>query len=406
MMAIQGAQQSQKSLRNYIIEKKLDIEVQYAEYIAKHYTDYKAKRNLYDFIDMLEFATMSDLDVPTLDYLIIDEAQDLSTLQWTIVNILASSAEHIIIAGDDKQTINDFAGADVDTFLSLPGKVITLERSHRVPKAIYELANKLTIRMKKYRKEGSVWQPKKTTDGGSIHIVDDLPIYDMLSGTWLVLTRAAYQLEPFKEKLIELGTMAPLLFTMPDGAAPIDMDILFLANAIETFQRQIPKGFSFNKLNVNVEDGLKEQKNKMKYIKLIKKYCADMCQDLNMIDPDLIEALDNGTKWYKLFKRVNPQVLEYCKNVFPRYKQDGNNMFKDAPIRLTTIHKAKGTEADNVYVLLSIPKNPYMSMISGEDDSEAKVFYVAVTRAKHKLFLGRGPVTSKYSYEYLLRNSG
>lgn len=62
-------------------------------------------------------------------------------------------------------------------------------------------------------------------------------------------------------------------------------------------------------------------------------------------------------------------------------------MFKDAPVRLMTIHAAKGREADNVIVYLNIPKTVADTLRYDDSDVELKVLYVAITRAKQNLYL-------------------
>lgn len=386
-----------------MVKKNINLNVDYAyvEHIATAYSNYKSSRNIYDFTDMLIFAVEGELDTPELDYLIIDEAQDLSALQWSVINKLAATSKKVIVAGDDKQTINDFNGADVDTFLSLPGKVTTLEQSYRVPKAVYDLANRVVPFMLKYRKEGSNWKPRITDDGGSLQYVEDIPVFDMFQGTWLLLARASFQLEKIRDRLIEIGNIAPLLFTMPDEEPPIDMDILLLARSIELLQK---KNYDFHKLEVYPKDNLKTQQHKMTYINLFKKYCIDTPKKQGLSEI-LINLLNEKTPWYDVMKKIPNTTLNYIKNIYPRYKKDGTRLFKDAPIRLMTIHKAKGTEADNVLLLMDIPKTPYQTMISGENDSEAKVFYVAVTRAKKNLYLYTQNPKNRYSYHYYLQNS-
>ena len=65
----------------------------------------------------------------------IDEAQDLSLLQWEMVRKIWSRAEKTYIAGDDDQAIFKWAGADVDHFIALKEEVDdiqTLDQSYRI----------------------------------------------------------------------------------------------------------------------------------------------------------------------------------------------------------------------------------------------------------------------------------
>ena len=60
----------------------------------------------------------SALDV---DICIFDEAQDLSSLQFSMAIKLSKLASEVYIAGDDDQAIFSWAGADVKKFLNLNG---------------------------------------------------------------------------------------------------------------------------------------------------------------------------------------------------------------------------------------------------------------------------------------------
>jgi superfamily I DNA/RNA helicase len=58
-------------------------------------------------------------------------------------------------------------------------------------------------------------------------------------------------------------------------------------------------------------------------------------------------------------------------------------------VRVLTIHGAKGAEADTVYLHTGItPKIKRSIAIPGPDsEAEARVWYVGITRAKHRLYL-------------------
>ena len=68
---------------------------------------------------------------PSFDLMIIDEAQDLTPLQWKFVYKLGEKAKRIYLAGDDDQAIYEWNGADVKSFQNFPGKDVVLKYSHR-----------------------------------------------------------------------------------------------------------------------------------------------------------------------------------------------------------------------------------------------------------------------------------
>jgi superfamily I DNA/RNA helicase len=68
-----------------------------------------------DFTDMVENFLINDHSFET-DYFIVDEAQDLTPLQWDFVYLMAAKAKKVYIAGDDDQAIHEWNGASVEEF--------------------------------------------------------------------------------------------------------------------------------------------------------------------------------------------------------------------------------------------------------------------------------------------------
>ena len=96
--------------------------------------NYKKAYSLKDYTDMIENFIVSEL-CPKYDVVFIDEAQDLSPIQWKMFDILKKNSKYIILAGDDDQAIYGWAGADVKRFQQEPAKEIVLPQSYRVPKS-------------------------------------------------------------------------------------------------------------------------------------------------------------------------------------------------------------------------------------------------------------------------------
>ena len=113
--------------------RKVDLRDQYnissieqdwttVNFVDKCLREYKESMGLYDFTDMLEqFAKGGTQFCPEFDLCFLDEAQDLSPLQWDIAHLLDSQSKKMYCAGDDDQAIYRWAGADVDHFINLPG---------------------------------------------------------------------------------------------------------------------------------------------------------------------------------------------------------------------------------------------------------------------------------------------
>jgi superfamily I DNA/RNA helicase len=106
---------------------------------------FKAARSMIDFNDML-YKFREEGPFPKLDMIVIDEAQDLSALQWSVVWRLVQhnpNAE-VWFGGDDDQAIYEWAGADLTTFLACATKESkVLRQSFRVPPEIQQVAKRI-----------------------------------------------------------------------------------------------------------------------------------------------------------------------------------------------------------------------------------------------------------------------
>ena len=97
------------------------------------YRSYKKQNDKFDFTDMIQLF-VDQGTAPNLDVLIVDEAQDLTPLQWKQVNILKQSAQRVWYAGDDDQAIHRWMGVDVNQFMKICNDIEVLKQSYRVPK--------------------------------------------------------------------------------------------------------------------------------------------------------------------------------------------------------------------------------------------------------------------------------
>ena len=105
-------------IKNVSIEEEYNTDM-YSEDIDKHQLqiikdevdNYKQAYNLVDFTDMIEKFNVAEL-CPKYDVIFVDEAQDLSPIQWKMYDILKKNSNHVILAGDDDQAIYGWAGAD------------------------------------------------------------------------------------------------------------------------------------------------------------------------------------------------------------------------------------------------------------------------------------------------------
>ena len=128
----------------------LDIERDTLYLLDRELTRFKHEKGMIDYDDMLENFTAQDVS-PSFDVLFIDEAQDLSPLQWKMVRGMWAKSDKTYLAGDDDQAIFKWAGADVDHFIALRDDVDdikVLDQSYRIPGGpIHELSQKIIARV-------------------------------------------------------------------------------------------------------------------------------------------------------------------------------------------------------------------------------------------------------------------
>ena len=356
-----------------------DLHWQQLKVLDKAYSDYKRVKGKYDFVDMIE-KFIAEGTSPEFDLLIVDEAQDLAPLQWSMVKkVLVPNSKEIYYAGDDDQAIYSWMGVDVGQFLNASKDKMILKKSYRVPEVVHDMADSL---IKKVRtRENKKWQPLKQK--GFITWYRDILDVDLSSGEWLILARTNYIVSKVCLKLKEDGH----LFWREGIGWSISPNVL---NAIEVWLKLCKKETltseqlkTFSKLidpNIITKSGRKI----MATLELEQTYTLqDIISKCNL-------QATSETPWQNVLK-VSEQEVAYITSV----RRRGEKILTAAPrVRVSTIHKAKGGEADNVALLLDSTK---ACADNWDQDSEYRVFYVGMTRAKKSLHLIES--TAQYRFE-------
>jgi superfamily I DNA/RNA helicase len=127
-------------VNNDLLQQKFSF---YIKNYIEQYLAFKNNNNLADFNDVILNVITPDFEsrLPTFELLIIDEAQDLSDLQWAFINKLIPKAKDVYVAGDDDQAIMINFGASSHAFLELEGDEKILPQSYRVPKEVTDYVN-------------------------------------------------------------------------------------------------------------------------------------------------------------------------------------------------------------------------------------------------------------------------
>ena len=183
-----------------LAEHTQDLERDQLRIIHNELRRYKKEYNLIDFNDMILNFIKSDLS-PKFDVVFIDEAQDLSLMQWDMTKSIWNKTTDAFIAGDDDQAIFRWAGADVDSFIALKGEYLPLTQSYRIPAKVHNLAMNIINKIK--NRIDKTWEPK--VNQGNLQRHFDIESIDMSTGDWLVLSRTRHMLNDIEESLYRKG---------------------------------------------------------------------------------------------------------------------------------------------------------------------------------------------------------
>ena len=353
----------------------LDIEWHHFEFVERTYRHYKRSKNLLDFTDLLEMIVNQPERLPMLEVLIVDEAQDLSRLQWMMVEALTLRSKRTFLAGDDDQAIFFFAGADVKSFLAFEGSVTILNQSYRVPAKVHTLANNIVRRIRE--RQPKMWESREF-EGlvKTYQRFEDVPVE---SGQWLIMASTNYMLNPIHEWLKSIG----VLFER-NGVPSLSPQIAQAVSDWERLRRGQPVGYNsvqtvYRYLDTSaVARGYKTFKtgdpNGL--------YTIDELRDKHGLLTDAI--------WHEALTKIADDKKEYLISLLRR----GVKLSQQPRVRLSTIHGAKGGEADNVMLLMDLsPK--FAKEYASNADNVHRLFYVGVTRAKQSLHLVLAKHTEK-----------
>jgi superfamily I DNA/RNA helicase len=356
-------------LRTHYNKSQMDIGWHHFEYVERAYRHYKTSRALLDFTDLLEHILLTPERLPTLEALIIDEAQDLSRLQWRLVEQLALRSQRFFLAGDDDQAVYTWAGADVESFLGFEGDVKVLDQSYRVPAVVHELANRIVLRIK--NRQPKVW--KARAEKGSISYYNDFMQVDITQGNWLILASTNYMLTEMHDWIKSQG----LLFERY-GQRSVSESILLAVLGWEKLRKGGEVPFNVVKAVYKYLDS-----NFIKHgHKLLR--TADTTIDYTLQSLTEKHGLLTEEIWHKALTKISEDRRDYIISLLRR----NTRLTGHVPIKLSTIHGAKGGEADNVLLLTDLSTRFAKEYDKNSDDIN-RLLYVGVTRAKQTLHVVR-----------------
>ncbi len=321
-------------------------------------------RGLVEFPDFLTEVLKRRL-VMDIDALVVDEAQDLSPTQVEVVKLWMTNAQRVVFVGDDDQAIYGFQGADPRWLTEFAREVPTqvLSQSHRVPIAVHALAEAIITQnrnrvAKEYRPTEHFGQTLRLSLKRAVELVDG-------SRSTFVLVRNRVFLGAVVKLLREQGV--PYLIEGGGASNPFGRHdfVLALREAVA----------------LGADDGSSDSVPEVAtLLRILKATAGD--------EASVVAALRDAVRLggpASVFPKLTPENRTYFERVIARF-----GGIPEPNVLLTTIHGAKGREADHVLVLPNMTSATFETYQSGGDagrEAENRCFYVAVTRTRHTLVL-------------------
>ncbi|MFC7073553.1 UvrD-helicase domain-containing protein [Halovenus rubra] len=382
---------------------------------------WKGNHDLIGFADMLKRVKQRS-QLPSVDYLVIDEFQDITTLQYGVFEEWRQHMERVLIAGDDDQVVYAWQGADPDLLLDeeVDDDVI-LPNSYRLPSEILHAVNQEVSHIDK-RKEKDL-EPRK--EGGAVEAVRNRSMLDLsreavrtveeTDETVMILFRARYQMFQFIDEFIDEGIPFKCL---TDQRMWTDRLCQYVS-AIEGLAEDDPiNGLEARRLADMLADsafGTGERDDLFDDLDAREEE-ADVDDIVNInVEPELIREHAPFAPDPPAASDMLRKVTQFQERSVSAYFDSHYEGMDHDRVRLGTIHSAKGREADHVFVGTDLTEKVVEQMAATAEqedkpipgdveftkhtspvptltDNERRVFYVGMSRARERLVLMEGLV--------------
>ena len=298
--------------------------------------------------------------------LVIDEAQDMGSDDYALVSALMSANEdmRVIAVGDDDQNIYEFRGSDSKYMYELSkeagGRFIEMTENYRSSRRVVGAANDFVKSIRRRLKSAPI--VSMSDEEGEVKITRHiskhmyLPVADDVmrrgKGTTCNVTQTNEEAVVMLALLNGRGVKAKLIQSL-DG--------LRFCNLME--MRYFMKCVNSRKGSPLIaEEAWEEAK-----LKTFGKYATSKSLQYVRRCVELFE-LTNRAKYYTDLREFvfESTIEDFCD-------------VSDAEVVVSTVHKSKGREFDNVYMLISDKYD--------HTDDLLRRYYVGITRAKHNLYI-------------------
>ena len=303
-------------------------------------------------------------------YFTVDEYQDISPLQQSLLETWLGERDELCVVGDPRQTIYSFAGATsgyLTGFLNRfpDASVIELDRNYRSSIEIVELANRIAPDLPLQADRQVSSRPKSlafssvSAESNSVAANIQLISQTRPLSSIAVLARTNSQLLPIEKELKKLGIESQLRGSGRFFRRPDVIQANAAIRALRTMESKEPLFVEVSKILSALGWSSKPKK-------------TEGWEALNWF----VEVLD---------ELGNPTLDEYLREL-DDWERSGHEPQREA-VTLATIHGTKGLEWESVF-LVGVNQGIFpigYAQSDAEKAEERRLFYVAVTRAQSNL---------------------
>jgi superfamily I DNA/RNA helicase len=319
-----------------------------------------------DFTDMLYIPNILNISVSRFSHIFLDECQDLSPAQLGIAMKARAPGGRILACGDKFQSIMGFAGADSNSFQNiidkLDAKVMPLSICYRCPTSHLDLARQFCP---------NIENAPEAIEGQILNLDANKAVDQMKEGD-LVICRVNAPLLSFCFKLISEGISASI------RGKDIGKNLTKIIRSM--FRRKLNDSLD----NETFMDKLTEWKNREEEkIRRVSRNESSASTKLELLEDKASCILTV----YGSSKAETPQGL--IEDIEMLFSNDNPSVV------LSSVHRAKGLEADNIYILKQeLLGNTSRCKREWQSKQELNLAYVALTRAKKSLVFVSGDLDS------------
>ncbi len=376
----------------------------------------------------------------------IDEGQDTSTLQFEIIRKIVFPENNVFIVADDDQSIYSFRGASPENLLNFKNiypnsKIFFMDKNFRSTKNIIKISNKIIqgnkIRYEKYSKHTteensqimlfkvknstiqarelvkriSEINPNETIGVLYRNNISSLYIADILKNNDIDFFVKENKFDFYSNRILN-DVKNILLFSEDTTDLEVFKRIYFKLNAYikkdfitkleyKPYNQCVLESLldldELNDFYLNKFTSLRNDFKRLKRMKMEDKI------DCILYELGYGDYLDNFNDFSNLNYNLIFDLIKYLSKdlkTFDEFIEKLDNLkelLKNASssksnISISTIHSSKGLEYDNVFIIDLIDGEfPQKSILNSFDEKlleeERRLFYVAMTRARKRLFL-------------------